>query len=704
MATLLRRYDGTTTTYAAADMELLLAHLLSANSAGCSDGSVFFWAASPYLVLADLAFQVNRRLSELFEAQADPTNPFGLAFSADGQYYTLGEALLACGYAGEVPQTVSDLSALFMAVYQSASGGADSKVLSDATGSSLVATSGSISLPAHLKGLIGGQGVLLSESDTDITITANATSIATIGTGVPLIDPTSTALTKYLASLAVTNGLTLNRNAGVLSLGLGPTLTVTSLQSTSGVNAIGLSNSGARILLSGFVTENGENLGSFDVNNKLVLPNALQCSSFSSVRAEAQNFYVQGDDLAVPSGTRFKTLSDTVASLTTALETTDGSHNTRLTTLETSDGSQITRLTALENGRATTASVTALATRVDSVETGNTSQNTRLTALETSDTSQNTRLTSLETASTNQLLRITSLESTQASTVTQLNTNTTNISSIQDQISSLQTTSSSATTILPFAEGDLDARQKGIPQYSLYRNNVRGGFTMRYLADSAYQMNFTGGQSYSVRTAVNNNFSGTNGWTIEWWAKIPRLFQQTMVSVQTTDQFLTVSFGLTGGGAFNMTWNGGTHSLAQPEVDQWYLYGCMFTPGQALLYMSKQGQIATAPTYATVPVQGYNNLSSIDLFVGRDPSDYSLQGSVASPRIINRPIYQNYIFGRDALRVFTSFPLDGSPDKTVVVLDGNPLVNKVSPSSTITTFGSPTVSAVTDSVDNWVPP
>jgi hypothetical protein len=57
--TTLRRYDGTSTTYSDAAMELLLAHLLSANSAGCSDGSVFFWTASPFLLLADLAFQVK---------------------------------------------------------------------------------------------------------------------------------------------------------------------------------------------------------------------------------------------------------------------------------------------------------------------------------------------------------------------------------------------------------------------------------------------------------------------------------------------------------------------------------------------------------------------------------------------------------------------------------------------------------------------
>jgi hypothetical protein len=213
-------------------------------------------------------------------------------------------------------------------------------------------------------------------------------------------------------------------------------------------------------------------------------------------------------------------------------------------------------------------------------------------------------------------------------------------------------------------------------------------------------MTFTGGQSYMVQSSVS---SVNGGWTIEFWAKIPRLFQQTMVCIETTDQFQTLSFGLTGGGSFNMTWNGGTYSLAQPEVDQWYLYGCQITAGSGLLYMSKQGQVAAAPISGTTSVQGYHNIGPFNLYVGRDPSNYSLQGSVASPRIVNAPLYVQYTMSKDALRVFTSFPLDSTPDYTKVVLDGNPIVNTVSPSDMITITGSPVTSPVTDSVDNWVP-
>jgi hypothetical protein len=224
---------------------------------------------------------------------------------------------------------------------------------------------------------------------------------------------------------------------------------------------------------------------------------------------------------------------------------------------------------------------------------------------------------------------------------------------------------------------------------------------MRYLADSAYQMNFAGLQSYQVSTTVNNT---RGGWTLEWWAKIPRLFQLTMISMVAVNSYDKIVFGLTGGGIFCVNFPGGGFlSVAQPEADQWYLYGCHMYNDTMTLYMSKQGQIANAPTVATVSAPGMNNIGLINLIVGRDPTDYSMQGSIACPRLINAPIYAQYTLNRDALRVFTSFPLDKSPDYTVAVLDGNPIVNKASPTDTINIVGSPTVSAVTDYVDNWVP-
>jgi hypothetical protein len=150
-------------------------------------------------------------------------------------------------------------------------------------------------------------------------------------------------------------------------------------------------------------------------------------------------------------------------------------------------------------------------------------------------------------------------------------------------------------------------------------------------------------------------------------------------------------------------WNGGQYSLAQPEVGEWYLYGCMITPGNAMIYMSKQGQISNTPTFATFSLPGFDNMGSVNMIVGRDPTSYAWQGSIASPRIINSPIYSNYIMSNLVLRTFTSFPLDKSIDNTVVVLDGNPIVNKVSPNDAIVITGTPVTAPVTDYVDNWVP-
>jgi hypothetical protein len=96
-------------------------------------------------------------------------------------------------------------------------------------------------------------------------------------------------------------------------------------------------------------------------------------------------------------------------------------------------------------------------------------------------------------------------------------------------------------------------------------------------------------------------------------------------------------------------------------------------------------------------------MGAVNLFAGRDPSNYSFQGSIACPRLVNAPLYANYILGKDALRVFTSFPLDASPDHTKVVLDGNPIVNKVSPTDGIVVTGTPVTAPVPDYVDNWVP-
>ena len=202
-----------------------------------------------------------------------------------------------------------------------------------------------------------------------------------------------------------------------------------------------------------------------------------------------------------------------------------------------------------------------------------------------------------------------------------------------------------------------------------------------------------------VQTSVSN---ANGGWTIEWWAKTYRLFQQTMISLSSGTK--TVSFGLSGGGAFNCTLSDGTqNSLAQPQVNTWYLFGAQHN-GNVINYYMLQGGAYSA---STIPIMDINASAFLDLgvtqvIVGRDPQSYSFQGSIVSPRLCGK---QNYPGGISlaGTRQLTSFPLDSTPDRTQVVLTGNPVWNEVATSANVTITGSPTVTAVTDTVDNWVP-
>ena len=81
----LRRVDGTVVGYSEAECETILAHLVAANQAGyaqtTSNGSeIFFWAASPYLLKADLKWHMRRRMSEMFVIAVDRDMP-GVALS-----------------------------------------------------------------------------------------------------------------------------------------------------------------------------------------------------------------------------------------------------------------------------------------------------------------------------------------------------------------------------------------------------------------------------------------------------------------------------------------------------------------------------------------------------------------------------------------------------------------------------------------------
>jgi hypothetical protein len=222
---------------------------------------------------------------------------------------------------------------------------------------------------------------------------------------------------------------------------------------------------------------------------------------------------------------------------------------------------------------------------------------------------------------------------------------------------------------------------------------------MRQLPDSAYQMNFAGSQSYQVQVFLD---SSQNGWTLEWWAYIPRLFQQTMLCLSGSSK--SVGFGLSGGGAFNVvTSDNQINSLGQPEVNTWYLFGAQQLGNIMYIYMLKNGVSGnTALTPASVNASGFGDLGVTQVIVGRDPQNYSFQGHIASPRIVGAPLSPSGI-SLAGLRQYTGFPLDTTPSYTKAVLDGNPLINRVSPTQGLVVTGSPSVSSVTVAVDNWVP-
>ena len=94
----LKRADGSLVTYSSAECETLLAHLEAANQAGSaqttSNGSeIFFWAVSPYLLIADLGWHVGRRMSEMFVIAVDRDMPLELRFQSDEAYVDVETAL-----------------------------------------------------------------------------------------------------------------------------------------------------------------------------------------------------------------------------------------------------------------------------------------------------------------------------------------------------------------------------------------------------------------------------------------------------------------------------------------------------------------------------------------------------------------------------------------------------------------------------------
>ena len=577
MATL-QRYDGTSVSFSGADLDSMIAHLTAANAAGCGNGeNIFFMAAAPYLLLMDLNWQINRKFSELFQASFDINQLFHLRFDNEQDYYDLPAALVRCGYAGEPPADASGLPSVYMTLYDSGLGGAD-KAISVGTGDSLVSFGGTMTEPAHIKGLIGGSGVLLGTSDTDITIEALVPQFTTLGSGLPLIDPSSSSQNMYMRSLQGGTGINVTLSAGTLALsttalmalqasglgvslvnnpttiksllgaqgvaitsvsntvtvGLGPTLLTSAAQafpSTLSLNAadgtpiltVGATTCDLRLnqILSSANTPVARVLNGTDmvfsgkvtaqtlsVATELTVGGSLVAANMTANGSVfANNFYVSSDyPHPIPSGSIFATVQNAVIANTAELTATSLIAN---------------------NNR----------TYITALQTLTTNQGTSLTALQTTQTAQATSITTLQTTQTSQATTLSTLQ-------TQSTANSTAISGLQTTVSTLQTSASTSSGALPYYADDKAARAGGLPRYALYRSS-KFSFNMRCTADQQYVYNFSGGGLMYVPVGL-----GDTNWTIEWWGYLPRLFQLTMVQIASATQ--SISFGLSGGGAFNV--------------------------------------------------------------------------------------------------------------------------------------------------------
>ena len=167
--TTLSRNDGIIATWTADELELMLAHLIAAESAGCENNEdIFFMASSPFLLIIDLRWTVNRRLAEGFQLQEDRALPFNIRLVSSQRCYNLSEALFASGYSGPV---VTDLSVVYMALYESGTQ-TGTYAQNVGVGAPLVKSEGFGENPAEIRSLVAGNGIQLTDTYTEIVIKA----------------------------------------------------------------------------------------------------------------------------------------------------------------------------------------------------------------------------------------------------------------------------------------------------------------------------------------------------------------------------------------------------------------------------------------------------------------------------------------------------------------------------------------------------
>ena len=164
--------------YSTAELDQILAHLSAASTQstlGYDD--VWFAAASPFLLIVDVRWSVNRRLSELFEIAVDRTKPFNLRFVSDEAILDLADALYACGYTGSRVLNPPQLAGVYMTIYRSQSGTGD-YATNVGTGIQLVADGGGDTQAARIRTLrgVGALQANLNANGDAVELSLNTTT------------------------------------------------------------------------------------------------------------------------------------------------------------------------------------------------------------------------------------------------------------------------------------------------------------------------------------------------------------------------------------------------------------------------------------------------------------------------------------------------------------------------------------------------
>ena len=223
MATLVRK-DYSTVNWTSNELDQILAYLTAGRATGCNDGSdIFFMAASPYLLIVDVTFGINRKLTELFDLRTDPTMPFNLRFEQDQVYFSLSDALYACGYTGQPATTSVDLARVFMTIYDSRQGLGFADNIG--TGVQLVAHPGNPQ-SAQIRSLTAGRLIQLSQGADSITVSTPIDVVS--GAGISVTNNSGSFNVRNIFSSGTSGTPILTGSWVVRSLVVGSSLTCTS--------------------------------------------------------------------------------------------------------------------------------------------------------------------------------------------------------------------------------------------------------------------------------------------------------------------------------------------------------------------------------------------------------------------------------------------------------------------------------------------